>query len=67
MSPIIDEVFDHGQPYRCPKCGNLMECSFHERDSTSDSMHCPVCHWWAHTAWDGEWYSADDTPLDDAT
>jgi len=51
---------DGSEPYRCPRCGAKLKCFFHERDSTSDSMDCPKCSWWAHSGWDGEWRCIDD-------
>ena len=61
MNPILTDLVGSPQPIRCPKCGNILDCFFHERDSTSDRMNCPVCNWWAGVAWDGEWLCADDT------
>lgn len=59
MNKIIEEVFDKGEPYRCPKCNKKLECYFHERDSTSNYMRCPKCHWQASTDWDAEWNCTD--------
>lgn len=60
MNPLVEQVMEGAEPYRCPRCRTKLKCFFHERDSTSDSMDCPKCHWWAHSHWDGEWTCSDD-------
>lgn len=60
VNPIVEQVMEGEEPYRCPRCGAKLKCFFHERDSTSDSMDCPKCSWWAHTGIDGEWRCIDD-------
>lgn len=41
----------------CPKCGSRLDCFFHERDSTSNTMDCTnkKCGWSAATDIHGEW------------
>lgn len=60
MHPTVDKVMEGSEPYKCPRCGTDLKCFFHERDSTSDSMDCTKCGWWAHTSIDGEWSVCGD-------
>ena len=39
MNENIDKALSKIPP-ECPICGAVMEHFFHERDSTSNSMHC---------------------------
>jgi len=60
MNKEVEAIFDKGLPYRCPNCGNILKCFFHERDSTSGFMYCPVCSWQQNAGLDGNWGPVDD-------